>query len=51
MALTKVSYSMITGAQYNVLDYMSDAGKAAVAAGTFHADVLPKAQQSNVVTC
>ena len=44
MALTKVSYSMITGAPVNALDYLSDAQRADVIAGTALIDCAPQIQ-------
>ena len=44
MSLTKVSYSMTTGAPVNVFDYFSDAQRADVLAGTALVDCAPQIQ-------
>ena len=44
MSLTKVSYSMITGAPVNVFDFFSAAQKADVLAGTATIDCAPEIQ-------
>jgi len=44
MSLTKVSYSMTTGAPVNVFDFLSDAQRADVLAGTALIDCAPQIQ-------
>jgi hypothetical protein len=46
MSLTKVSYSMITGAPVNVFDFFSAAQKADVLAGTALVDCAPQIQDA-----